>query len=83
VTVLTIAIHWASAPSNASANNSSRLTNLCAVRSRRTKAATCVAAAVVGKSNASLLGCIILVVQSFAGNTTKGISLEWFKSLVL
>jgi len=41
-------------------------------------AAACVATAAVGKSNDCLLGSIIIVASSFAGNTTQRISSGWF-----
>ena len=55
------------------------------IRARRNRphkmAAACVATAAVGKSSDCLLGSIIFVASSFAGNTTQRISSGWFSSL--
>ncbi len=46
-------------------------------------AAPCVATVVAGKSSVCLLGSIIIVASSFAGNTTQRISSGWFSLLAL
>ncbi|MGB7727698.1 MAG: hypothetical protein WBL50_06680 [Candidatus Acidiferrum sp.] len=75
--------HWTNTSANATACNSSRLTNLCAWLPQLKTVAACVDIGAVGRSSACSLGFITFVALSFAGNTTQRFSSGWFNSLAL